>query len=200
VTNLHPYKLVAVDRLVPFAKNPRLHSGEQIEQLRASIREFGFTNPLLIDEDGGLIAGHGRLLAAQAEGLAELPAIEVRGLSAAQRSALVVADNQHALTSSWDVGRLTEILADLKTEDYDLSVIGFSLKELDQYLPEPASFPELPEGDRAGFQEMTFVLSDPQVETVKAALRIARGGEFDGTSDNRNGSALAAICAAYPRP
>ena len=79
--NVHAYKKVDIDSLKPWENNPRTHSAAQIEQIRRSIREFGFTNPVLVDETGRLVAGHGRVLAAKAEGLAELPAIELNGLS-----------------------------------------------------------------------------------------------------------------------
>lgn len=132
VVNLHAYKTVPIESLVPYAQNPRTHSDAQIEQLRASIREFGFTNPLLIDERGGLIAGHGRLLAARAEGMTELPAIVVAGLSDAQRRALVIADNQLALNAAWDMQLLSAELKLLAADDFDLELTGFKLDEIEE--------------------------------------------------------------------
>lgn len=128
------YEVRPVDSLVPYARNARTHSSEQIAQLRASIREFGFTNPLLIDEAGGIIAGHGRLEAARAEGLPEVPCIVLAGLTEAQRRALVLADNKLALNAGWDTELLAVELADLKAGGFDLHMTGFSLDEVDALL------------------------------------------------------------------
>lgn len=194
----HRYREIRVDQLVPFARNPRTHSEAQVEQLRASIREFGFTNPLLIDSQGGIVAGHGRLLAAKAEGLESVPAIELHGLTEKQRRALMVADNQHALNSGWDFDLLVESLQEIGADDFSIDALGFTAQQMDQLLPEVQALPELPAGDRAGFQEMTFILADEQVRIVKAALQLARGSdEKDAGSDNRNGNALTTICSSY---
>src|SRR3712207_2035183 len=93
----------AVASLTPDPRNARTHSKQQIEQIAASIRAFGFTNPVLVDDEGVLIAGHGRLLAAKAIGLAEVPTIELAGLTAAQKKALRIADNKIALNAGWDL-------------------------------------------------------------------------------------------------
>lgn len=129
-SNLHAYKVVPIGAVTPYAGNPRTHSETQIEQLRRSIREFGFTNPLLLDENNGIIAGHGRLLAAQAEGLSELPVIVVAGLSEAQRRALVIADNQLAVNAGWDDDLLRSELAAIQAGGFDMSLVGFSEAEL----------------------------------------------------------------------
>lgn len=133
-SGLYEYRRVAIGEIAPYERNPRTHSPHQIEQLRASIREFGFTNPLLIDPDGQVIAGHGRMLAAKAEGMAEVPAIVVTGLSEDQRKALVIADNQLALGAGWDEALLADELRALQAADYDISLIGFSDDELKQLL------------------------------------------------------------------
>lgn len=110
--------------LVPYAQNSRTHSEAQVQQIAASIREFGFNNPVLIDPDGVLIAGHGRVLAAQALGLEEVPTITLAHLTAAQRKAYVIADNQIALNAGWDHDLLRlEVLA--LGEDIDLDLLGF---------------------------------------------------------------------------
>src|SRR5262245_10249519 len=103
----------AIDDLIPYARNARVHSPEQIGQLAASIREFGFTNPVLIDADGGIIAGHGRVLAAQKLGLDTVPTIDVSYLTEAQRRAYVIADNKLALNASWDSELLAVELSEL---------------------------------------------------------------------------------------
>ena len=100
-------EMLAIAALVPYARNSRTHSPEQIAQIAASIREFGFTNPVLIDAAGGIVAGHGRVLAAQSLGVASVPCLRVDWLTAAQKRAYVIADNQIALNAGWD----EEILA-----------------------------------------------------------------------------------------
>lgn len=128
--NFHAYKTVSVSALRPYDRNARTHSPAQILQLCHSIREFGWTNPVLIDEDGLLIAGHGRLEAAKREGLAEVPAIVVAGLTSEQRRALALADNKLALNAGWDVDLLREELEELQADGFDLGLTGFNDEEL----------------------------------------------------------------------
>ena len=135
--NVHAYKRVNIDSLKPWENNPRTHSPDQIKQIRRSIREFGFTNPLLIDEGGLVIAGHGRVEAAKREGLTELPAIELQGLSEAQKRALVIADNQIATNAGWDENLLRLELDTLKDDEFDLSIVGFTDEELKRLLADP---------------------------------------------------------------
>lgn len=148
--NLGTYQLRPVASLKPYEKNARTHSAEQVEQLTRSIREFGFTNPLLIDEQDRIIAGHGRLQAALALRMAEVPVIILTGLSEAQRRALILADNKIALNSGWDLKLLSEELADLKLDGFDLTLTGFSLEEIDAMTPtlepekDPDDAPDLP--------------------------------------------------------
>jgi ParB-like chromosome segregation protein Spo0J len=99
---------LALDALVPYARNSRTHSPEQVAQIAASIREFGFTNPVLIDDAGGIIAGHGRVLGARAVGLLAVPCLRLAGLSEAQKRAYVIADNKLALNAGWDEDLLRE--------------------------------------------------------------------------------------------
>ena len=113
--------------LIPYINNSRTHSDQQVQQVAASIKEFGFTNPILIDEDSGIIAGHGRLQAAQMMGMDEVPTITLEGLTEAQRKAYVIADNKLALNSGWDDELLKvelEILSDL---DFDLDILGWDV-------------------------------------------------------------------------
>ena len=135
----------------PDPRNARTHSKRQIEQIVASIREFGFTNPILLDPESVVIAGHGRLLAAKSMGLAEVPTIELAGLGEAQKRALRLADNKIALNAGWDLDLLKVELADLSCLDVslDLSVTGFATGELDLLLsgkedPEDDLIPPLP--------------------------------------------------------
>ena len=125
----------SIASLVPYAANSRTHSDAQVAQLAASFREFGFTNPVLIDERGGLIAGHGRVMAAKAVGLDEVPCIVLAGLSDAQRRAYVIADNKLALNAEWDEELLQQELADLREEDFDIELTGFTLDEFDAMTP-----------------------------------------------------------------
>ena len=123
-----------LDSLVPYARNARTHSEAQVAEIAGSIREFGFTNPVLIAEDGTLIAGHGRVLAARLLGMDTVPTITLTGLSDNQRRALVLADNRIALNAGWDEALLSLELTDLKEAGFDLGTLGFEDGELDRLL------------------------------------------------------------------
>ena len=114
-----------VERLVPYERNARTHSPEQLAQIAASIVEFGFTNPILVASDAGIIAGHGRLEAAKSLGLPEVPVVVLDHLTPAQRRAYVIADNQLALISGWDDELLKSELAELGELEFDLSLLGW---------------------------------------------------------------------------
>lgn len=134
MSKLPPYQLKKTDDLIPYVNNSRTHSEAQVNQIAASIKEFGFTNPVLIDQDGGVIAGHGRLMAARKLGVSEVPTITLEGLTKAQRKAYVIADNQLALNSGWNEELLKLELQGLKDLEFDLSVIGFDDDELRKLL------------------------------------------------------------------
>ena len=123
-----------VGLLVPFVNNARTHSDDQVAQIAASIREFGFNNPILVDGERGLIAGHGRLLAARKLGLATVPVIELAHLSSTQKRAYILSDNRLAENAGWDKELLALELADLKLSEFDLDLLGFSGDELDELL------------------------------------------------------------------
>ncbi len=127
---------IPVDKLIPYASNARTHSEDQVAQIAASIREFGFTNPLLVDGDNGLIAGHGRLMAARKLGMEEVPAIVLDYLSEAQKRALVIADNKLALNAGWDDELLRVEFDGLAELGFDLDLTGFSLDEINALTPE----------------------------------------------------------------
>lgn len=127
-------KTLSVETLIPYAKNSRTHSDAQVAQIAASIREFGWTNPILVDGDRGIIAGHGRLLAARKLGQTEVPVIELSHMTEAQKRAYVIADNQLAMNSGWDTAMLTLELGELKDAGFDLDLIGFDAKDLDKLL------------------------------------------------------------------
>jgi DNA modification methylase len=120
--------------LIPYAKNSRTHSEAQVAQIAGSIKEFGFNNPVLVDEDNGIIAGHGRVMAAQKLGLQAVPCIRLAHLSDTQRKAYVIADNRLALNAGWDDQMLTLELQELDGEDFDLSLLGFEADELNALL------------------------------------------------------------------
>lgn len=121
---------VPIEELIPYVNNARTHSDEQVAQIAASIKEFGWTNPILIDGDNGIIAGHGRLAAARKLKMKAIPAIQLDGLSEAQKKALILADNKLALNSGWDYDLLKVELNQLSDIGYDLEMIGFDANEL----------------------------------------------------------------------
>ena len=127
-------RYVAVSELTPYVRNSRTHSDAQITQIANSIREFGFTNPVLIDGDNGIIAGHGRLMAASSLGMTEVPVIELPHLTEMQKRAYVIADNKLALNAGWDKDMLIMELGDLHADGFDLNLTGFKKIELDLML------------------------------------------------------------------
>jgi DNA modification methylase len=122
--------------LIPYARNTRTHSPEQVAQIAGSIREFGFTNPILIDNENGIIAGHGRVMAASKLGLTKVPCIRLAHLTDTQKRAYIIADNKLALNAGWDEEMLALELGELKDEDFDLSLIGFDDSELGDLMAE----------------------------------------------------------------
>ena len=127
---------VKIDKLIPYVNNARTHNTEQINKLRASIREFGFINPVIIDDKFNIIAGHGRVMAARAEGIDEVPCVLVSHLSEAQKKAYIIADNRLAEDAGWDEEILRAELEALQEEEYDLSFTGFERDEIDKLLAE----------------------------------------------------------------
>jgi ParB family chromosome partitioning protein len=185
-----------VSALIPYARNARTHSDAQVAQIAASIREWGWTNPVLIDAEGGLIAGHGRVLAARKLGIEDVPCMIATGWSDAQKKAYILADNQLALNAGWDMEFLAVELGELAAMDFDVALMGFPNMAFDA---EPlGEYPTLPDGNKAEFQQMTFTLHDSQAEEVKAALDAAKAmGAFDSPNENSNGNALARVCETF---
>jgi ParB-like chromosome segregation protein Spo0J len=158
-------EFVPVENLIPYARNSRTHSDAQVAQIAASIKEFGFTNPVLIDEADGIIAGHGRLLAARKLGMAEVPCLRLGYLSEIQKRAYIIADNKLALNSGWDDELLKLELHALDEADYSLELTGFGPDELTKVMfgeliepDSPDEFKEVDETDmghkcpRCGFE------------------------------------------------
>jgi ParB-like chromosome segregation protein Spo0J len=146
------YKKAKVSDLIPYARNSRTHSDAQVSKISASIKEFGFLNPVIVDGDNGIIAGHGRILAAQKLGLEAVPTIEADHLTEAQRRAYIIADNRLALDAGWDDELLRIELGDLDAEGFDLSLTGFDLDEIANLtaeeiegLTDEDAVPEVPE-------------------------------------------------------
>lgn len=156
-----------VDELIPYINNSRTHSDEQVTQVASSIKEFGFTNPILIDEENGVIAGHGRLLASKKLGIEEVPCIIIDGLTEAQKKAYVIADNKIGLNSDWDYSKLTLELDGLSEIDFDLDLIGFSETELETILPDDIDLSILDE------------LDDEEVEDLESNVKKAIQIEFE---------------------
>lgn len=194
-------QLWPVQQLRPYERNARTHSEEQVNKIAASIVEFGFTNPILVDGDAGIIAGHGRLMAARKLGMTEVPVIELTHLGDAQKRAYILADNRLALDAGWNEELLAQELADLKEVEFDISTIGFTDAELAELLPDvrPGEMPELPSGEKPPFEQITFTLHSEQAEQVREALRLALGmGDFpDSLNENKNGNALARVCELF---
>lgn len=123
-------KLVSIDKLIPYVNNARTHSPEQINKLRSSLREFGFVNPVIIDQNFNVVAGHGRLMAAREEGFTEVPCVLVDYLTEAQRKAYILADNRYAEDAGWDEEMLRVEIEALQEQAFDLSLTGFDTDEL----------------------------------------------------------------------
>ena len=144
---------VKLDALIPYARNSRTHSDAQVAQIAASIKEFGFTNPVLIDETGSIIAGHGRVMAARKLAITDVPSIRLTHLTEAQKKAYVIADNKLALNAGWDDEMLAVELTDLKDMGFDLDLTGFSTDEIEallapvgtEGLTDEDAVPEVPE-------------------------------------------------------
>ena len=189
---------VKLDKLIPYARNSRTHSDTQVAQIAASIKEFGFTNPVLIDETGSIIAGHGRVMAARKLSITDVPSIRLTHLTEAQKKAYVIADNKLALNAGWDDEMLAVELTDLKDMGFDLDLTGFTFGEL-AGVQELGGMPELPTGDKEPFQQMAFILHDSQAEQVVVAMDAAKkmGRFIDSPNENGNGNALARICETF---
>lgn len=196
---LPPYKSVSVSKLKPYKRNARTHSPAQVDQIAASIREFGFTNPVLIDGSGNIIAGHGRVMAAKQLGLAEVPCLEVGWLTEDQKRAYILADNQLALNAGWDWDTVRLELADLELAGFDVDLIGFTDEITGVFDVEEVHPANLPSGDRAPFRQITFTVHDEQFEEIEAALTKAKseGGGVSAMNENTNGNAVAFICGRF---
>jgi hypothetical protein len=171
----------SIDKLTPYARNSRTHSDEQISQLAASIKEWGWTTPVLVDEDGSIIAGHGRTLAAQRLKMTEVPVMVAKGWSDAKKRAYVIADNKLAMNAGWDEQMLALELTELQGLGFGMELIGFSKDEI------AALMPKDPDDDGADTSKYTkklddllFALCDFMDESGAHSVAMSQGGDFIG--------------------
>lgn len=189
-----------IDDLIPYINNSRTHSDDQINQIASSIKEFGFTNPVLLDGDNGIIAGHGRLQAAKKLKINKIPTLELAHLSEAQKKAYIIADNKLALNAGWDNELLRIEIEELQSLDFDTDILGFNADELKDILQNAdiIEMPELSDADPE-LQQMTFMLHNEQVDIIKEAISLAKKN-LDIESElntNSNGNAIAIICELF---
>jgi ParB-like chromosome segregation protein Spo0J len=190
---------IATTDLIPYANNPRTHSDQQVLQVASSIKEFGFNNPILIDEHNGIIAGHGRLAAAQKLDLKLVPTITLAGLSEAQRKAYVIADNKLTENGGWDVDALRVEIERLSELDFDIELTGMDANSIKEILDIEVDLPELFTGDKEPFQQKTFTLHDEQASIVEDAINLARTdpSSDQGLNENANGNAISYVCEQW---
>lgn len=189
-----------VNDLIPYVNNTRTHSEEQINQIASSIKEFGFTNPVLIDAQGGVIAGHGRIMGAKKLSLTEVPTIVLSNLTEAQKKAYIIADNKIALNAGWDEDLLQLELMALEELGFDYSNLGFDFDIDIEELDDEDFEPNIKTGDREPIRNMTFTVSDEQHELIEEVLKLAK--EYQptdpaGINENSNGNALYYICELF---
>lgn len=146
---------IKTDELLPYARNSRTHSSDQVAQIAASIKEFGFTNPILIDDDNSIIAGHGRVMAARRLHLKDVPCIRLSHLNESQKRAYVIADNKLALNAGWDDEMLKIEISDLHESSFDTELLGFSTEEIKAMLDDAdANFAPAKEDDQGTLDEL----------------------------------------------
>lgn len=178
-TDKRQIEYVQVSLLTPYARNSRTHTAQQVKQIAASIKEFGFTNPVLIDKDNGIIAGHGRVLAAEHLAIETVPCIRLDYLTETQRKAYVIADNKIALNATWDFEMLKLDLADISKTDIDLDSIGFTQLEVNNFLSDydapfelsnledkEATLDAEPKQSDVGYTQFSIVLSTDDKKTL----------------------------------
>lgn len=165
---------IETSELIAYEKNARIHSEEQVDQVAASITEFGFTNPVLVNDDNVLIAGHGRLAAAESIGMDQVPAIRLKGLTDRQQKALRIADNQLGLNATWDLDLLAAELSDLENADFDIDLIGFDDKFVSSLLDDDdGAMPPDDPGDEneekpASAEKVEIIIGPYKVKVARA--------------------------------
>ena len=180
-----------VDDLIPYARNAKIHDENNINLIAGSIKSFGFNNPVLLDGENGIIAGHGRVLAAKKLGMKQIPTIELQGLSETEKRAYIIADNRLTEKSEWDKDMLGLELADLKALNIDLDSIGFNESEVEELLGAEAEFPEI--DDRDAPLTKTFTVNYDNAEDYEEV--ISKIEQFKEKGDgNNNAKALLRLC------
>lgn len=191
--------------LKPFPRNPKEHPRTQVSALRSGIKKWGWTVPIIADEDGVIIAGHGRVLAAmQKPVIAEVPVIIAVGWTDAQKRAYRIADNKLAELGIWSDEKLRTEFADLKLAGFDVKLTGFDMPAINMLLgkvPTLTELPSLPSGDKSPFEQITFTLHTSQVKDVRAAMKAAdKMGSYGGSpNDNKNGNAITRVAREFLR-
>ena len=188
--------------LVPYARNAKLHDETHVARIAGSIKEFGFNNPVLIDTDNSIIAGHGRVLAAQKLKLKTVPCVVLDHLSEAQKKAYRLVDNRmQEIGGGYDMELLHTEVGELIDEGFNSVDLGFDDGFFDDWNIEETEPPELSDGDRQPFQQMTFTVHDEQHEEIEAAIAKAKkdGGGESAVNENSNGNALTWICGRFNR-
>lgn len=188
-----------IDKLIPYARNARTHSEKQVAQIASSITEWGFTNPIIADAEGNVIAGHGRLLASQKLGLKTVPVRVVTDWPEAKKKAYILADNKLAMNAGWDDELLRLELEELKSLDFELDLMGFDAVEIEAIAFDSDStceMPELASGEKSDFAQMTFTLHNEQEAVIIEAIKTAKENPLcdTGINPNSNGNALFLIC------
>lgn len=187
-------ELLATDSLLPYARNSRTHSEAQVAQIAASIKEFGFTNPVLVDGGSGILAGHGRVLAAKLLGMSSVPCISLAHLTDTQRRAYVIADNRIALNASWDMSILHDEVSELTSDGFDVALLGFedfqvaAIAQAEDETPFDETAPESSDTDapaatktQNGFSAFTVVL--PTEDKAKLTLALRKHQQARGLPD-----------------
>jgi ParB-like chromosome segregation protein Spo0J len=158
---------IEIEKLIPYARNSRTHSDEQVAQIAASIKEFGWTNPILVDGEAGIIAGHGRLAAARKLGLKKIPVIELSHLTPTQKKALIIADNKLALNAGWDSDMLALEFEELNIEGFDLDLLGFDETEINKLNKNENYDDEIKEVKDDGNRNLLLIETISEIELQK---------------------------------
>lgn len=184
--------------IIPYENNPRIND-QAVDKVATSLEQYGWQQPIVVDKSGVVIAGHTRLKAAIKLCMETCPVVVAENLTKAQAKAYRIADNRTGEFAEWDKSLLDIEIHELIDMDFDIELTGFSLEDFCVFNPEGGEMPEMPNGDKAPIQQLTFTLHDDQAEIVKAAIQKAKdAGPFvDTGNENSNGNALARIAEAY---
>lgn len=193
-----------INELKPYENNSRTHDESQIKQICESIKEYGWTNPVLIDEKGMIIAGHGRVEAGKKLDIKEVPCIVLSGLTEAQKKAYVIADNKMALNAGWNEELLKTELEKLKELDFDLELTGFNIDELDELMEfclnadDYGTDFQLPDSDKSEMEQITFTVHKEQAELIRDTIKKVQltVDEYKGNT-NKNGNAIWEVCREW---